>query len=135
LRNLRINASHVASIEARAGLDNLDTVDLANNGVQDLAPLVANPGIGSGDTVVVTGNPFSMRVDRQLVGRARVGVIHLPGDGCLDGDSTRTVVPPMRARFTRARRVRDGPVRDHVVRAGRCHFVHDRGGALADARW
>ena len=40
-------------------LTSLKILDLANNSISDLAPLVANTGLGSGDRVIMNGNPLS----------------------------------------------------------------------------
>ena len=41
------------------GLTNLTYLDLGGNSLSDISPLVANTGLGSGDSVSVTGNPLS----------------------------------------------------------------------------
>ena len=42
-----------------AGLINLIELSLENNSISDISPLVANAGLGSGDTVRLRGNPLS----------------------------------------------------------------------------
>ena len=42
-----------------AGLTNLDFLNIQNNRIKSLAPLVANTGLSEGDEVHLTGNPLS----------------------------------------------------------------------------
>jgi len=48
LNHLFIAATGTAAIEDLEGLIHLATLDIGYNAISDLAPLVANPGIGSG---------------------------------------------------------------------------------------
>jgi len=41
-----------------AGLINLKTLSLRSNGIANLAPLLNNAGLGSGDTIDLGLNPF-----------------------------------------------------------------------------
>ena len=49
----------VSDISALAGLTQLAVLVLTGNSVSDISPLVANRGLGSGDTVYVMRNPLS----------------------------------------------------------------------------
>ena len=59
LRRLQLNNNFISDISAVVGLTNLMRMRLAWNKISDLSPLVANRGLGSGDTVDVRGNPLS----------------------------------------------------------------------------
>ena len=48
---------HISDISALAGLTNLTALYLRDNSILDISPLVANTGLGSGDTVDVQRNP------------------------------------------------------------------------------
>ena len=48
----------LVDITPLADLTALENLDLSNNSVSDLTPLVANEGLGQGDTVNVAGNPL-----------------------------------------------------------------------------
>jgi hypothetical protein len=45
-----------------------------------LSPLVANTGIGPGDTVVVTGNPISCALQRDVIASLRGRRVNLSVD-------------------------------------------------------
>ena len=49
----------ISDVSALVGLTNLTAMWLNGNSISDLSPLVANTGLGSGDTVNVKGNPLS----------------------------------------------------------------------------
>ena len=59
LISLALEANLVLDISAVEGLTNLTSLHLAGNNVSNLSPLVANAGLGSGDTINVRGNPLS----------------------------------------------------------------------------
>ena len=62
---LRGNA--IADVHALAGLEALETLNLSDNVISDIAPLVANDGLGSGDTLALEGNPLSaMALDTDI---------------------------------------------------------------------
>ncbi len=48
----------IVSIGALAGLNELKQIFLIFNQISDIAPLVANPGVGAGDFVGLNGNPL-----------------------------------------------------------------------------
>ena len=54
---LRRNA--ISDISAVSGLTHLTNLGLNGNSISDISPLVANTGLGSGDSVDVWGNPLS----------------------------------------------------------------------------
>ena len=58
LTSLTLYNNRISDISAVAGLTNLTWLTLSDNSVSDLSPLVANAGLGNGDTVDVTGNPL-----------------------------------------------------------------------------
>ena len=42
-----------------AGLNDLERLDLSNNAIRDIEPLLANSGLGASDTVYLHGNPLN----------------------------------------------------------------------------
>ena len=58
LELLFLGSNSISDIAALADLTNLTVLNLWNNSVSDLSPLVANTGLGSGDTVDVRRNPL-----------------------------------------------------------------------------
>ncbi len=56
---LGLNRNSISDISAVAGLTKLRRLHLDRNSISDLSALVANAGLGSGDTVNVKGNPLS----------------------------------------------------------------------------
>ena len=56
LTGLYLPSNQITDISSLSDLTNLKTLWLQNNWISDLAPLVANTGLGSGDTVDVRGN-------------------------------------------------------------------------------
>ena len=59
LTSLRLDRNLISDISALSGLHQLTELRLDRNNITDLSPLVANMGLGSGDTVDVRGNPLS----------------------------------------------------------------------------
>ena len=59
LKGLTLEQNNISDISAVSGLTNLTRLYIWNNSISDLSPLVANTGLGSGDTVNVWGNPLS----------------------------------------------------------------------------
>jgi hypothetical protein len=59
LTELYVAASPLADLSPLAGLTELQFIQLDFDQITDLAPLVANPGIGTGDTIWIRGNPLS----------------------------------------------------------------------------
>ena len=57
LTSLTLYNNRISDISAVADLTNLTWLTLSDNSVSDLSPLVANTGLGNGDTVYVTGQP------------------------------------------------------------------------------
>ena len=53
---LDLSNNSVSNISAVEGLDKLTWLNLQNNSITDISPLVANTGLGDGDTVYVGGN-------------------------------------------------------------------------------
>ena len=53
---LSANISNLAGLEFAT---NLIELNLENNSISDLSPLVANPGLGAGDTIYIRRNPLS----------------------------------------------------------------------------
>ena len=60
LTHLSLTCSGLSDISVLVGLTNLTEVKLRTN-ISDLSPLVANTGLGSGDTVDVRENPLSYK--------------------------------------------------------------------------
>ena len=59
LRYLELRDNQIRDITSLTGLTNLSRLQLDHNNISDLSPLVANMGLGSGDSVYVWGNPLS----------------------------------------------------------------------------
>ena len=59
LTELNLNHNNITDISAVAGLINLTMLRLRDNNISDIPPLIANTGLGDGDTVNVQGNPLS----------------------------------------------------------------------------
>lgn len=59
LNHLFLGGTGIATVDDLTGLINLATLDVGFNAISDLAPLVANSGLGSGDEIWVWGNPLS----------------------------------------------------------------------------
>ncbi len=59
LTTLYLGNNNISDISAVAGLTKLTRLGLGNNNISDISPLVANTGLGEGDTVDVPGNPLS----------------------------------------------------------------------------
>ena len=59
LTRLHLPNNSISDISAVANLHHLTWLHLSNNNISDLSPLVANIGLGKGDTVYVRGNPLS----------------------------------------------------------------------------
>ena len=59
LYSLSLRDNSISDISAVAGLTKLTWLALDRNSISDISALVANAGLGSGDTVDVKGNPLS----------------------------------------------------------------------------
>ncbi len=59
LKWLHLRENNISDISAVSGLTNLTRLRLGENNISDVSPLVANTGLGSGDTVSLWGNPLS----------------------------------------------------------------------------
>ena len=59
LKTLYLWNNNISDISAVAALTNPTSLWLQENNISDISPLVANAGLGSGDTVNVWGNPLS----------------------------------------------------------------------------
>lgn len=56
---LGLEKNSISDLSPLSGLTQLKTLWLSDNRISDLSPLVANAGLGEGDTVNVEGNPLS----------------------------------------------------------------------------
>ncbi len=59
LEDLTLSSNQIIDITPLSTLPNLIGVDLSGNSIIDIVPLVNNPGLGEGDTVILTANPLS----------------------------------------------------------------------------
>ena len=59
LTGLDLLSNNISDISPVAGLIDLRWLDLSGNNISDISPLVANTGLGAGDTVYVQGNVLS----------------------------------------------------------------------------
>ena len=56
---LNLRGNSVSDISSIRKLTQLIWLNLRENDISDISPLIANAGLGSGDTVIVKGNPLS----------------------------------------------------------------------------
>lgn len=56
---LHLRTNHVVDLSALTFMTSLRQLDLTQNQITDLAPLVANSGLGAGDTIWIGENPLS----------------------------------------------------------------------------
>lgn len=59
ITSLSLRKGKVSDLSGAEYLTGIRYLSLANNAVSDIGPLVANPGLGAGDTLILTGNPLS----------------------------------------------------------------------------
>ena len=59
LKALTLDNNQIRDVSPLSGLTALTTLRLGNNQITDVSPLVDNVGLGSGDTILLTGNPLS----------------------------------------------------------------------------
>jgi len=88
LEELDLSYNRIVDIAALAFLTELEQLDLSHNRIVHMAPLLANDGLGDGDSIDLRGNPLS-------------------------SDSAETVVPALVARGARIRAPR--PPRQHAI--------------------
>ena len=73
---LYLDRNDISSISALSNLTNLTVLYLYNNSISDISPLVANTGLGSGDTVDLKSNPLSSAsINTHIPALQRRGVI------------------------------------------------------------
>jgi internalin A len=67
LTDLSLGNNQVSEISPLSGLIGLTLLNIGWNQIADIEPLVNNPGIGSGDTVPLWGNPLnSISIDTHI---------------------------------------------------------------------
>ena len=78
LARVHLDGQRIADVSALATLTKLEDVRLSHNRIENIAPLVANPGLGEGDVVRLRGNPLSVEsVDTHIPAlRARGVLVH-----------------------------------------------------------
>ncbi|MEE8341113.1 MAG: hypothetical protein V3R52_03350, partial [Candidatus Neomarinimicrobiota bacterium] len=60
LRELKMEENHIVNIQPLTGLVLLDYINLQNNQISNIKPLVDNPGLGIGDDIIIIfENPLS----------------------------------------------------------------------------
>ena len=59
LERLSFNGNKVSDTSALTGLTNLTSLQLAVNSISDISPLLANSGLGEGDTLFLRKNPLN----------------------------------------------------------------------------
>lgn len=67
LRNLLLDENEIVFISPLYNLMGLEKLSLTNNRIDDILGLVANPGLGVGDTIWLAGNPLSAQSTDSLV--------------------------------------------------------------------
>ena len=76
LIRLSLSNNPISNITPLAKLTNIEDLYLADNQIKDLAPLVANTGLGEGDQVNLENNPLSAQaLNRQIPALQARGVI------------------------------------------------------------
>ena len=61
LTRLNLTYNAISNVVPIAGLGLLAELNLTDNAISDIGPLVANDGLGSGDTLTLEGNPLSAK--------------------------------------------------------------------------
>ena len=106
LTRLNLTYNAISNLVPIAGLGLLAELNLADNAISDIAPLVANDGLGSGDTLTLEGNPLSAKaLDTDIPSLEERGVeVAFDAPGTLDeGDRAADIPDPaMRAVFEKA---------------------------------
>ena len=75
LTDLNLGNNSFSDISALSGLTNLRWLSLRNNSISDLSPLAANTGLGTGDRVLLDGNPLNFAsIDRHIPALEHRGV-------------------------------------------------------------
>ena len=67
LTNLSLFGNSISDISALSNLANLTLLRLQDNNISDISPLLANTGLGSGDTVDLRSNPLSSTSTSSLI--------------------------------------------------------------------
>ncbi|NMC43611.1 MAG: hypothetical protein GYA46_06815 [candidate division Zixibacteria bacterium] len=67
IRHLALDNNQVVFVNPLYNMTGLDRVRLFNNLIEDLLPLAYNPGLGTGDTIWLAGNPLSAVTTDSLV--------------------------------------------------------------------
>ncbi|GAF81157.1 unnamed protein product, partial [marine sediment metagenome] len=86
LAELDLSHNQIVGISALSGLTKLTVLYLNNNKIHDIAPLVNNAGIDSGDAVDLVHNQLHFEsgspsmLDIEALRQRRVGVTYLPQD-------------------------------------------------------
>lgn len=93
LTDLEFEQCHIADLAPLQNLTLLRGIFLKNNQITSLEPLAANPGVGSGDTVDVRGNPISLESACRDVPvlRSRIGGFNFESDAVCGPSATLTL--------------------------------------------
>jgi hypothetical protein len=67
IRHLALDNNQIVFVNPLYNMTGLDRVRLFNNLVEDLLPLAYNPGLGTGDTLWLAGNPLSAATTDSLI--------------------------------------------------------------------
>ena len=106
LTELSLNDNAISDLAPIAGLGLLTELSLNDNAISDLAPLLANDGLGSGDTLALKGNPLSPRAidtDIPALQERGVEVTFDAPEPLAEGDRAADIPDPaMRTVFERA---------------------------------
>lgn len=74
LTHVDLDRNRIVDVEPLSRLAALEELRLADNRISDFGPLVANPGLGHGDVVLLQGNPPSRAADGQVAELTAKGV-------------------------------------------------------------
>ena len=106
LTRLNLTYNAISNLVPIAGLGLLAELDLTDNAISDIAPLVANDGLGSGDTLTLEGNPLSAKAldtDIPSLEERGVEVAFDAPETLAEGDRAADIPDPaMRAVFEKA---------------------------------
>lgn len=95
LRHLSLRNNAITDLGPLSGMTMLAELDLEGNDITDVSALVGNSGLGSGDKVILAGNPLSATAqDTQLPDLEEKGVFVGFADDHGDRTGTATVLAP-----------------------------------------
>ena len=92
LTHLDLGRNRIVDVQPLSRLTALEELRLADNRITDVGPLLANPGLGHGDLVLLQGNPLSSAADGQVADLVAKGVLVVSADQHADSRSGATAL-------------------------------------------